>query len=188
MRWCGFRGCSVGWDRGLVVVEDGLEALQACAASVRDAFDGEVVGITGSSGKTTTRAMVACVLGEAFAVHQTGGNLNNHIGVPLTILGAPKEAEVWVVEMGMSAAGEIDLLQRIGAPTIRLITNVSLAHSGAGGLEQTAACKEELFAGSREGDLLVVNQDDPMVCAMHFPTGTRVVRFRSSEDCVSSDC
>ncbi|MEC7240353.1 MAG: UDP-N-acetylmuramoyl-tripeptide--D-alanyl-D-alanine ligase [Myxococcota bacterium] len=171
------------WDRGLVVVEDGLTALQDCARAVRRSFEGPVVGITGSSGKTTTRAMVASVLAQRFSTHQTSGNLNNHIGVPLTLLDLEPSHEILVLEMGMSGPGEIDLLQEIGAPTLRLITNVSLAHAeGSGNLEQTAACKEELFAGARPGDTLIVNADDPMVAAMSLPSGTRRVRYGSSTD------
>lgn len=172
-----------GWERGLVVVEDGLQALQDCARAVRRSFPGPVIGITGSSGKTTTRAMTASVLSQRFATHQTSGNLNNHIGVPLTLLDLEQEHEVVVLEMGMSAPGEIHLLQEIGAPTYRLITNVSLAHAeGSGDLHQTAACKEELFAGARVGDTLIVNADDPMVSAMTLPSGTRVLRFGSSSN------
>ena len=142
-----------------------------------------MVGITGSSGKTTTRAMVASVLSQRFSTHQTSGNLNNHIGVPLTLLDLEPNHEVLVLEMGMSGPGEIALLQEIGSPTLRLITNVSLAHSeGSGDLLQTAACKEELFAGAQSGDTLIINADDPMVAAMKLPPGTRAVRYGSSTD------
>jgi len=172
------------WDRGLVLVDDGLDALQKCASWVRQEFLGPVIGITGSSGKTTTRAMVADVLSQSFRVHQTAGNLNNHIGVPLTILSMDDADEVLVLEMGMSAAGEIELLQSIGRPTVRLITNVSLAHSeGAGDLRSTAACKEELFSNARVGDTLIVNTDDPMVVQMEKPSGCKVLTFGTQLDC-----
>ena len=173
-----------GWDRGLVLVDDGLSALQACGKYVREQFTGPVIGITGSSGKTTTRAMVASVLEQKFSTHQTAGNLNNHIGVPLTLLELNTEHEALVLEMGMSGPGEIALLQELGAPTFRLITNVSLAHAeGSGDLHQTAACKEELFAGAQVGDCLIVNADDPMVSAMTLPEGTRAIRYGSSNSC-----
>jgi UDP-N-acetylmuramoyl-tripeptide--D-alanyl-D-alanine ligase len=174
----------LGWSSGLVLVEDGLEALQSCARRIRKNFSGPVVGITGSSGKTTTRVMISRVLSQRFSTHSTAGNLNNHIGLPLTLLSLEAHHEVMVLEMGMSGPGEIDFLQEIGAPSIRLITNVSLAHAeGSGDLEQTAACKEELFSGARPGDLLIVNQDDPAVAAMALPAGTQVVRFGSSQAC-----
>lgn len=174
----------LGWSSGLVRVEDGLAALQSCARRIRKNFTGPVVGITGSSGKTTTRAMISLVLSQRFSTHSTAGNFNNHIGLPLTLLNLEPHHEVLVLEMGMSAPGEIDFLQEIGAPTLRLITNVSLAHAeGSGNLAQTAACKEELFAGAQPGDFLIVNLDDPSVAGMALPAGTEVVCFGSSQAC-----
>ena len=112
------------WDRGFVEVSDTLIALQNLARFARDRFTGPVVGITGSAGKTTTRQMIALALGSLGKVHATKGNLNNHIGLPLGILAAPQD-ELWVLEMGMNALKEIDLLQGISKPTHRLITNVA---------------------------------------------------------------
>ncbi|MCB9779995.1 MAG: UDP-N-acetylmuramoyl-tripeptide--D-alanyl-D-alanine ligase [Alphaproteobacteria bacterium] len=175
------------WDRGFIRVDDGLTALQALAGWVRDGFPGPVVGITGSAGKTTTRAMTALVMGQddpdGLRVHCTQGNLNNHIGVPLTILDAPVEADAWVLEMGMSGFGEIDLLQRIGKPTVRLITNVGPAHlDGVGDLDGVKRAKGELFAGARPGDVCVVNADDPRVASIPVPDGVRVVRYGAIHD------
>lgn len=167
-----------GWTRGWIQVEDTLLALQELAAWARDRFDGVVVGITGSAGKTTTRAMVALALEPLGPVHQTEGNLNNHIGVPLTILRAPVHAAAWVLEMGMNHLGEIHRLQEIGRPGIRLITNVGAAHlEGVGSIEGVARAKGELFAGARPGDICCVNADDPRVAALPIPEGVRVVRF-----------
>ncbi len=172
-----------GWDRGFVRVDDGLLALQALASWVRTGFRGTVVGITGSAGKTTTRAMTALVLGAGDAdahavVHATEGNLNNHIGVPLTILSAPVDADLWVIEMGMNHAGEIDLLQRIARPDVRLITNVGAAHlEGLGDLAGVARAKGELFAGARPGDTCCVNADDAHIAALPVPDGVRVLSF-----------
>ena len=171
-----------GWDRGFVQVEDGLEALQALASWVRQGFRGPVVGVTGSAGKTTTRAMIARLLGQGEergpCVHATEGNLNNHIGVPLTILSAPVEADAWVIEMGMNHLGEIHRLQEIARPTVRLITNVGAAHlEGVGSLEGVARAKGELFAGARPGDVCVVNADDPWVRQIPVPEGVHVLRF-----------
>ena len=169
-----------GWSLGFVRVSDTQRALQDCASSVREGLEVPVVGITGSAGKTTTRAMVAEVLSGLGVVHQTQGNLNNHIGLPLTLLATPPDADVLVLEMGMSAPGEIALLQGIGRPTHRLITNVGVAHlEGTGSIEGVAACKQELFDGAAEGDTLLLNDDDPWVRAMPVPEGVRVLRYGS---------
>jgi UDP-N-acetylmuramoyl-tripeptide--D-alanyl-D-alanine ligase len=171
-----------GWTGGFVQVEDPLIALQRLARDVRRSFHGPVVGLTGTAGKTTTRAMIALALEGLGPVHQTEGNLNNHIGVPLTLLAAPLAARAWVIEMGMNHLGEIDLLQSIAEPTVRLITNVGAAHlEGVGSLEGVAQAKGELFAGARPGDLLCVNLDDLRVAALPRPPGVRICTFGRSE-------
>lgn len=172
-----------GWTAGLVLVPDTLRALQELASWVREAYPGVVVGVTGSAGKTTTRAMAALALEGLGPVHQTEGNLNNLIGVPLTILRAPLAAAAWVLEMGMNHLGEIWRLQEIGRPTVRLITNVGAAHlEGLGTLEGVAKAKGELFAGARAGDICCVNLDDPRVAAMPIPAGVRVLTWGQHRD------
>ncbi len=172
------------WERGVLVVPDTIRALQDCAAAVRDTVDGPVVAVTGSAGKTTTRAMIESVLQSVGPVHATAGNFNNHVGLPLTLLAMPADARVLVLEMGMSAPGEIQRLQEIARPNVRLITNVSLAHTeGTGDLAGVAACKQELFDGASPQDLLVVNADDPWVSAMPRPRETRLLLYGSSQGC-----
>ena len=173
-----------GWSRGFIRVPDTLLALQDIARYARAGFDGPVVGITGSAGKTTTRAMTGLTLSSLGPVHQTAGNLNNHIGLPLTLLAAPADAAAWVIEMGMNHRGEIDLLQDISRPTIRLITNVGAAHTeGVGGIEGVAQAKGELFDGARPGDVCIINHDDPHVRALPLPEGVRIIRFGTTADC-----
>jgi len=171
-----------GWTRGALVVEDTLIALQDLARAARAKFDGRpVIGLTGSAGKTTTRAMIAAALSSLGVIHQNEGNLNNHIGLPLTLLAAPEHAAALVLEMGMSAPGEIALLQDIARPTLRLVTNVAAAHlEGAGSLDGVAACKAELVDGAQPGDLIILNADDPRVDAMVAPGGARVLRYGAS--------
>lgn len=172
------------WDCGLLVVPDTLKALQDCGRFVRDGLRCPVVGLTGSAGKTTTRAMIAEVLAPLGVVHQTQGNLNNHIGVPLTLLDTPAEADVLVLEMGMSAPREIAVLADICQPTLRLITNVSAAHlAGTGDLDGVAACKQELFDAANVGDVLLINADDPRVVAMPRPEGTSSLIYGSEIGC-----
>jgi UDP-N-acetylmuramoyl-tripeptide--D-alanyl-D-alanine ligase len=172
-----------GWDRGLVVVSDPLVALQDLARHVRSAFRGAVVGITGSAGKTSTRTMVVDVLASLGRVHHTEGNLNNHVGLPLTLVATPPDADVLVLELGMNHPGEIALLQDIAQPTVRLITNVGPAHvEGCGSIEGVARAKQELFDGARPGDICCVNLDDPFIRAMPVPAGARAVGFGTGPD------
>jgi UDP-N-acetylmuramoyl-tripeptide--D-alanyl-D-alanine ligase len=173
-----------GWAAGAVLVDDTLRALQDLGHAVRRRFSGPVVGLTGSVGKTTTRALTSLALSAHGRVHETGGNLNNHVGVPLTLLAAPDDADFLVIEMGMSGFGEIHRLAEIAEPTVRLITNVAPAHlEGVGDLSGVARAKGELFASARPGDVLCVNQDDARVAALPRPTGVRIVRFGSRADC-----
>ncbi len=173
-----------GWSRGLVRVPDTLVALQDLAAASRRSFDGPTVAITGSVGKTTTRALAVLALQAGETVHHTLGNLNNHIGLPLTLLAREPDATLLVVELGMNAPGEIHLLQRISQPTVRLITNVAPAHlEGLGTVEGVALAKGELFDGARPGDVVCVNMDDARVAALPHPPGVRVLRYGRSQGC-----
>ncbi|CAI5955480.1 unnamed protein product [Closterium sp. NIES-65] len=169
-----------GWQGGLVVVPDTLGTLQGLAREARRRFGGVVVGVTGSVGKTTARALTALALSPLGAVHQTQGNLNNHIGVPLTLLALPQASAACVVEMGMSARGEIALLSSIAAPSIRLLLNVGPAHIGdpsLGSLEAIAEAKGEMLADAREGDICVVNGDDARVMGLPMGRGVRRITF-----------
>ena len=128
------------------VVEDTLTTLQELAAYHRDQLDIPVVGITGSNGKTTTKELVTAVLGAKYRVVATKGNLNNHIGVPLTLLSIGSDAEVAVVEMGASHPGEIAELAAIAKPTMGLVTNVGIAHiEGFGSFEGVKQTKAALY-------------------------------------------
>ncbi|MFO7951213.1 MAG: UDP-N-acetylmuramoyl-tripeptide--D-alanyl-D-alanine ligase [Bacillota bacterium] len=146
----------------LVEVEDTLTALQQLAAAYRKKFDLTVVGITGSSGKTTTKDFIAGVLAAKYKVLKTTGNLNNEIGLPLTILQLKEDHQVAVLEMGMSAAGEIGTLCEIAAPSIGVITNIGEAHIELlGSVEAIARAKGELLDYLGSGGVAVLNGDDP---------------------------
>ena len=117
-----------------IQVEDVLTSLQNLATHHRRKFNILVLAITGSNGKTTTKELVSAVLASHYPTHFTKGNLNNHIGVPLTLLAMPVKTEVAVVEMGANHPGEIDFLCRIAEPTHGVITNIGKAHlEGFGG-------------------------------------------------------
>ena len=171
-----------GWPLGLVRVADTTRALQDLGRAARAQFGGRVVGITGSAGKTTTRAFTALACQPLGAVHQTVGNLNNHLGVPLTLLACPPDAAVAVVEMGTSAPGEIGLLADLATPDVRLIVNVGAAHlEELGGLDGVAVEKGALFRSARPGDVVCVNVDDARVAAVPVPAGVRRITFGATQ-------
>ena len=144
-------------------VEDTLKALQDLANYHRRQLAIPVLGITGSNGKTTTKELIAAVLGKKYRVHATSGNFNNHIGVPLTLLSTPGDTEFLICEMGANHAGEIAQLSRIAAPTHGLITNIGKAHlEGFGSLEGVKKAKGELYDYvSTHAGIAFVNTDDP---------------------------
>ena len=152
----------------LIVVDDALGALQELAREHRRELGIPVLAVTGSNGKTTTKELLRRVLSERFTVLATGGNLNNHIGVPLTLLSLTREAEFAVVEMGASARGEIALLASIAEPNYGLITNIGRAHlDGFGGPEGVRRGKGELFDFRRDnGGRAFVAAEDATLTAM----------------------
>ncbi|MFI5314217.1 MAG: UDP-N-acetylmuramoyl-tripeptide--D-alanyl-D-alanine ligase [Myxococcota bacterium] len=162
-----------------IVVSDTVIALGELARAHRARFTGPVVAITGSNGKTTTKELCARVLeASGRRVRRTPGNLNNHIGLPLSILGLAADDEALVVELGMNHAGEIDALTRIADPTVGAITNVAPAHLGLlGSLEAIAAAKGELFARMRAGATAIVNADDANCVAQSARFAGRKLRF-----------
>ncbi len=120
-----------------------------------------VVGITGSVGKTTTKDMISCVLGEAFVVHKTQGNFNNETGVPLTVFALPENAQIAVIEMGMNHFGEIDKLASIVKPDICVLTNIGEAHiENLGSRDGILRAKSEMLAHAKDGGCTVINGDD----------------------------
>ncbi|MBS1616432.1 MAG: UDP-N-acetylmuramoyl-tripeptide--D-alanyl-D-alanine ligase, partial [Bacteroidetes bacterium] len=131
---------------GCILVEDVLQCLQQLARHHRRQLQIPILAITGSNGKTTTKELITAVLRRKFRTHATAGNLNNHIGVPLTLLSIAPDTEFAVVEMGANHRGEIASYCRIAEPTLGLITNVGKAHiEGFGGLEGVRLGKGELY-------------------------------------------
>ena len=133
-------------DARVILVENSLRALQLLARHHRRTLGTPIVGITGTNGKTTTKELVSTVLSKKFNTLYTQGNLNNHIGVPLTLLGLTREHDMAVVEMGANHPGDIKELVEIAEPDYGLITNVGLAHlQGFGSLEGVIRTKGELY-------------------------------------------
>jgi UDP-N-acetylmuramoyl-tripeptide--D-alanyl-D-alanine ligase len=157
-----------GGDPRYLLVKNGLRALQQLATLRRRELRIPILGLTGSNGKTTTKELIQAVLSTQFRVHATRGNLNNHIGVPLTLLAIPDEAEIAVIEMGANQPGDIQELAEIAEPTHGLITNVGYAHierlGSLDGVQQTKGALFD-FVRAREG-FLFVNAADPRVVAV----------------------
>lgn len=136
----------VGGDARYILVANVLEALQALARHYRDQFDIPFIGITGTNGKTTTKELMHAVLSTEKRVHATVGNLNNHIGVPLTLLSMPEDTELAIIEMGANKHGDIHELCEIAHPTIGIITNIGYAHlERFGDIDGVEATKGEMF-------------------------------------------
>lgn len=151
-----------------IAVEDTLAALQGLARMHRSRFRIPVIGLTGTNGKTTTKELLCSVLSAKYRVTATSGNLNNHIGVPLTLLRITEQTEIAVVEMGANHPGEIASLVSIALPDYGLITNVGKAHlEGFGSFDGVKRAKGELYDYlQRTGDTAFVNADDLHLCGM----------------------
>lgn len=148
----------------LLIVEDCLAALQELARSYRNQLGVKVVGITGSNGKTTTKDMAASLFSLKYKVQKTEGNYNNHLGLPLTVLNLDEDTEVAVLEMGMSARGEISFLTNLANPDAVIITNIGESHLlDLGSREGIAEAKLEILEGLKDGGLAVLNGDEPLL-------------------------
>jgi len=154
----------VSLDVPQVQVADTRIALGQLAAHWRQKFTGKVVGITGSNGKTSVKEMVSKILSDhvgASAVLATKGNLNNEIGLPMTLLGLTDRHQFAVIEMGANHVGEIDYLTNIAKPDVALVNNAGLAHlEGFGSIENIAKAKAEIYNGLPDDGIAVVNKDD----------------------------
>ena len=159
-----------------IKVRSTQRALWELARYYKGLFPIPFIAVTGSVGKTTTKDMVAAVLGARFRVHKTEGNFNNDIGVPLTLLKLEKGHEVCVVELGMDHAGEIDNLARLVEPDMALITNIGDAHiENLGSRENIFKAKCEIFPHLKRDGLAVLNGDDPLLATLKGTLSQRAV-------------
>jgi UDP-N-acetylmuramoyl-tripeptide--D-alanyl-D-alanine ligase len=156
--------CVAKKSNKIILVEDSLIALQELAQFHRKQITTKIIALTGSNGKTTTKELILSVLSQKYNTKGTIGNLNNHIGVPLTLLQFDEKTEIGVVEMGANHIGEIDLLSKIADPNFGLITNFGHAHlEGFGGFEGVIKGKSELYEYLIEkSGTTFLNIDDPL--------------------------
>lgn len=163
-------------------VPDPLEGLQAIAAAYRDMVDPTVIAVAGSTGKTETKEMIAAMLSSRFTVHATPGNLNNHIGLPLTLLGMEGNEQVLVAEMGANHKNEIKRLAGIARPGIGVITNIGPGHlEFFGSLKGVAAAKSELLQVLPAGATAILPADDEFIEYLRSRTQAAVVTFGFAE-------
>ncbi len=147
-----------------VIVPDTIKALGNLASYYRDFSNAKFIAITGSVGKTTTKEFVYSVASAAFKTHKTQGNLNNELGVPLTIFGIAPDDKVAVLEMGMSALGEIEYMTKIVRPDIAVVTNIGTSHlASLGTRENICRAKMEIRLGLKKDGILLLNADEPLL-------------------------
>ena len=185
-------------DDRTIMVSDVLETLQQLATYHRKHSNARVIALTGSNGKTTTKELIQAVLSKKYRTIATQGNLNNHIGVPLTLLSIQDDTEYAVVEMGANHPGEIALLADLAQPDYGYITNFGKAHiEGFGSLEGVIKAKTELYTYLVENqNIIFLNADDPVqseklatyIPKVGFSTSDRnyfIIRFLGAHPCVS---
>jgi UDP-N-acetylmuramoyl-tripeptide--D-alanyl-D-alanine ligase len=158
----------------ILMVSDTLKALQDFASGYRNTLNCKVIGITGSNGKTTTKEFTAAVLSQFQKTHYSQGSFNNHWGVPLTLLGIPKDTKFAVVEMGMNNYGEIARLVQIAKPNIVVCTMIGTAHiEFFGTKENIAKSKSEIYMESDENTIRIFNQDQDLTFDMMYPVAKK---------------
>ena len=167
-----------------LLVEDVLTALQNVASHHREQMNIPVIGLTGSNGKTTSKELVNAVLSERYKTFATFGNLNNHIGVPLSILSITNDVEVAIIEMGANHQKEIELLCTIAQPTHGIITNVGMAHlDGFGGFEGVKKGKAELYAYLKaHNGYTFINRDNTFLMEMSTNAGLNKLLYYGKEN------
>lgn len=171
-------------DVALVLVDDALRAVQALATHHRERLMCPVIGITGSTGKTTTKDFIRSVLGTRLRVVATDANRNNELGVPLTIMEASADTEALVVEMAMRGTGQIATLCEMARPTAGLITNVGVSHVEVLGSEEAiASAKGELVRAVPERGRVFLNGDDGWSAALEQMSGAAVTRYGLGMQC-----
>ncbi len=170
-------------DNKTILVDDCLIELQALATHYRKNLDIPLLAITGTNGKTTTKELIAAAMSKIKKVHYSKGNLNNHIGVPLSILSAPSDTELLIVEMGASHQGEIRTLCMISRPDYGIITNIGTAHlEGFGSFENIVRAKTELYEYLRKvNGVAIYNDRNPLISEQIYRMINKAVPYSAPD-------
>lgn len=174
-------------SKNTILVDDVLTTLQQLANYHRKQFKIPFIGITGTNGKTTSKELINSVLSQHYKTYYTQGNLNNHIGVPLTLLSIKQDSEIAIIEMGANHIGEIKELCKIAEPNFGIITNIGTAHiEGFGSKEGVIKTKNEMYNFiSENGELIFTNNDDDLLKELSI-TLNKYTYGKSNADCVAS--
>ena len=173
---------AVKGDKRYILVDSCIETLQQLANYHRRQLGTRIIGITGTNGKTTTKELISAVLSQSYNILYTQGNLNNHIGVPVTLLRLKAEHDLAVIEMGANHPGEIKFLAEIAEPDYGIITNVGKAHlEGFGSFEGVIKTKGELydFLRKKEGAIIFIHHDNPYL--MNIASGLNQIPYGNDE-------
>ncbi len=175
-------------DSRVWLVNDSLTALGQLAKTYKNEIFCSVMALTGSSGKTTTRELIVAILSRKYNIHSARKNLNNEIGLPLTMLEAPPTSHIMVLEMGMNHTGEIMRLSQMSEPLVGLITNVGYAHIGLlGSQDAIADAKSEIFTGLNPRGFMFLNRDDSYFSYFQAKCPATVIEYGKSDLTIVQD-
>lgn len=173
----------VNEEKPYILVDSTLEAVKKIAKAYRRKFDIPVVGVSGSVGKTSTKEMLYAVLSQKFRTHKTQGNLNNELGVPLTLLSMPEDTQAAVIEMGISDFGEMTRLSEMVQPTICVLTIIGCCHlENLGDRDGVLKAKTEMFKNAAENAEYILNGDDDKLYSVTEVNGKKPIYFGFAGD------
>lgn len=169
-------------DKPYILVDSTLEAVKKIAKAYRKKFDVPIVGVSGSVGKTSTKEMLYAVLSQKYKTHKTQGNLNNELGVPLTLLAMPEDTEAAVIEMGISDFGEMTRLSEMVCPTICVLTIIGCCHlENLGDRDGVLKAKTEMFKFADDNAEFILNGDDDKLATVSEADGKKPIFFGLSD-------